>query len=413
MQRQMLIIKLDGDHFGIDVRLIQEVIKHYNLRPLPDAPNFIEGITSLRDSIVPLIKIKRLLNSPLFDLYKQKKVIILNFGEGVKIGVLVDDVVGIHYYDDKEIRSVDTISRSNVLEYVIGVVQRNDIKVAILDVFAMFFTNKGDFLYTQYFKKGVSAEHRISKKEYYKLKEKIEKIDFPFNEVTQSGIVKHVSKIASLRGKPIESILHDRSIFERSHFLLEQKRRILFENQPDMYMINDALETFIKTKKRIKVWMLGNGHGEDAYSLAILFLSYENAYKEVTIINSDENLDMLTEGQRGRFTKEAFVNIPGELWPNYFDKEGDEYKIKSFIKKNIVFDFYKPNPKHQPFDVDIIYAPNYFARYSENTNEVLRSFCRALNPGGILALGLFENIEGFAKNLKKYYIKNRLVFIKE
>lgn len=416
MQRQMLIIKLDGDHYGVDVRLIQEVIKNYSLRPLPDAPNFVEGIVSLRDSIIPLIKIKRLLNTPLFDLYKHKKVIILNFGEGVKIGIMVDEVVGIHYYDDSDIRPMDTVSRSNVIDYVMGIVHLEDKKVAILDVFSMFFTNKGDFLYTQYFKKGAASNSSlsVSKKDYYMLKERMDKIDFPFNDFTQKGIIKFISRVAAVREEPIEKVLKNHKLFESSHFSLEQKRNIFFENQGDMYMINDIFDSLVKKKKKIRVWVIGNGRGEDAYSLSTLFHAFEDSFREIEIINSDDNLDALQEGQKLKLNKRALGNLPLELWDSYFETSDKKtYAPNKKVKSSLIFDFYKPNPQFNPSDIDLIYAPNVLARYSDQMEMLIKTFYRSLNSGGILALGLFENIEGLVKNLKKYYIKNRLVFIKE
>lgn len=413
MQRQTLIIKLDSDLYGIDVRLIQEVIKNYNLREIPDAPNFIEGVISLRESIIPLIKIKRILNMPMFDLYKHKKVIILNFGEGIKIGIVVDDVLGIHYYDDKDVQSIDTVSRSYVVQYVLGVIKKDEHKVALLDVFSMFFSNKGDFLYKQYFKKEDKIQQTISKKEYFLLQEKVTKNNFPFNAITKEGIIKYVAKIASMQGISIEEALKDNSIFKNSHFDLEQKRTYFFENKADMYVISELMEKFLKEKKKIKVWVLGNALGEDAYSISCLFESFDLPFKEITIINSDSHLENLIKGKQGIYPKEALYYIPPDLQPLFFDISGENYQVNSKIKSRVIFDFFKPNEKFQPENMDIIYAPNYFAKNSEKVDILLKNIYKALNPNGILMLGLFENIEGFAKKLKKYYIKNRLVFIKE
>ena len=163
MQRHMLIISLDGDYYGIDVRLIQEVIKAPVLRELPDAPNFIEGIISLRDAIIPMIKIKRLLDIPTFDLFPNKKVVIIHFGENVRIGVMVDNIIGIQNYEDSEIRPIDTISSSNIIKYILGVIKKDDKMVGILDIFSMFFSNKGDFLYKHFFNKGQVVVDKISR----------------------------------------------------------------------------------------------------------------------------------------------------------------------------------------------------------------------------------------------------------
>lgn len=412
MQRQMLIVKLDGDLYGIDVRLIQEVIKATQWREIPDAPNFIAGMISLRNSIIPLIKIKRFLDVPMFDLYCNKKVIILNFGEDVRIGVMVDDVVGIHYYDEKEIRPVETFSRSSILEYIVGMVPKDKDKVAILDIFSMFFNNRGDFIYKNYLKQGSKEPLKIAKKDFNFLKSQMEKTPFPFNHFTQQEITQFIVKTAALQGISIEELVKHPKTFQLPHFDLEQKRQLFFENKPDFYAISEIFESLIKKKDHIKVWVLGNPTGEDAYSLSMLFHAFDFREQTIEIIHSHHNYDALKKAQEGVFPAKHLEAIPSELWPLFFVKEGEDMALNPEIKKNIIFDFYQPNQRYQPKDIDLIYAPNYLSAYSKEKEKVLKNMYRSLINKGILMLGLFENIEGFANTLKKYYIKNRLVFIK-
>jgi chemotaxis methyl-accepting protein methylase len=241
----------------------------------------------------------------------------------------------------------------------------------------------------------------------------VEENNFPFTEFTQQGIIKYINRIASLRGESVERVLKDRSIFQNSHFSLTQDRIFLFENKADMFMINDLFETQLKDKKEIKIWVLGNAGGYDAYSISLLYEAFDFNLKTLEIINSDDNLKGLIRGREAKLPKSALAYIPVTLWPVYFKQEKETFTLSKDVRDNVIFDFYKPNPRFQPSGVDLIYAPNYLARNKEQRNLLLRNFYRALNPGGILALGLFENIEGLVKNLKKYYIKNRLVFIKE
>lgn len=415
MQRHMLIISLDGDYYGIDVRLIQEVIKAPVLRELPDAPNFIEGIISLRDAIIPMIKIKRLLDIPTFDLFPNKKVVIIHFGENVRIGVMVDNIIGIQNYEDSEIRPIDTISSSNIIKYILGVIKKDDKMVGILDIFSMFFSNKGDFLYKHFFNKGQVVVDKISRKEFFAVQQEVEKNNFPFNKMTQAGILKYISKISSLSGKKVEKLIKEENFFQSTHFDLEQKRKSLFENRADIYMIHDILKSLLKKKDTVRIWVLGNGSGEDAYSIAMLFHSFEMSFKKLEIINSDSNYEKLVQGNQGRFSEDYFQYIPITLWTSFFDAVPAEglFQLKPEIKKLVQFDFYRPNIKFFPSNIDLIYAPNFLARNRQLIESMTDIFEKVLNPEGILALGLFEDIEAFVNNLKKYYIKNRLVFIKE
>jgi len=413
MTRQILTILLDNDIFGIDVRVIQEVIKAFDVRRIPDAPNFIEGIINLRGEIIPLIKIKRLLETDFFDLYKNKKVIILNFGEGNKIGLVVDKVLRIISYENTEIKPLETISISKIAEYIIGTIERDKQKISIIDIMPIFYSSNGSFLYKRFFTKN-NTDVFISKNLFYKIKEKLEKINFPFNNLTKEGVIKYISKIANIKGKSIEEIIKDDNIFSTSHFSFNEERTCFFENKPDMYLIDEIIESLVYEKKKsINLWVLGNPTGEDARSIAIIFYVYKSINSKIRIINSYNDYDKLKSGLNKEYKESYLKNIPSSLIEEFFENSTNGFVLKKEIEKTICFDFFCPNPKFSPSNIDIIYAPNFILKNFDKISLLMNNFYKALNKNGKLITGLFENIENFENRFKKYYIKNRLVFIKE
>ncbi|HOJ50088.1 MAG TPA: chemotaxis protein CheW [Spirochaetota bacterium] len=414
MRRQALTILLDNDIFGIDVRVIQEVIKINEVRKIPDAPNFIEGLINLRGEIIPLIKIKRLLETDFFDLYKDKKVLVLNFGEGNKIGIVVDKVLRIVSYDDSEIKPLDTISISKMVDYIIGTIEKENQKISIIDIMPIFYSSNGTFLYKRFFVKN-DLDVFVPKSLYYKIKEKLEKINFPFNELTKEGVIKYISKIANIRSMSIQDVIKDDSIFSSSHFSFKSERKCFFENKPDMYLIDEIFESLLSEKKNktIKVWILGNPSGEDARSISIIFNSFKTMNCGIKIINSYSDYDALKYGINKKYPVSYLNNIPSNLWNEYFISNNGDFTLKKEIESVISFDFFKSNPKFNPVDIDIIYAPNFILKNFDKISILMNNFYKALNKNGKLITGLFENIEFFEKRLKKYYIKNRVVFVKE
>ncbi len=45
--------------YGIDIRNVLEIIKHYDITPVPNCAEYIEGVTNLRGRIVPIINMKK------------------------------------------------------------------------------------------------------------------------------------------------------------------------------------------------------------------------------------------------------------------------------------------------------------------------------------------------------------------
>lgn len=61
---QMVGFVLAGELFGVDILMVQEIIKKVNITPIPDSPEFIQGVINLRGRIIPIIDLRMRLNLP-------------------------------------------------------------------------------------------------------------------------------------------------------------------------------------------------------------------------------------------------------------------------------------------------------------------------------------------------------------
>ena len=59
---QMVGFKLEGELFGVDILMVQEIIKQVPIKAIPDAPDFIAGVINLRGRIIPVIDLRKRLN---------------------------------------------------------------------------------------------------------------------------------------------------------------------------------------------------------------------------------------------------------------------------------------------------------------------------------------------------------------
>lgn len=90
---QMVGFKLEGEHFGVDILMVQEIIKQMPMTAVPDAPDFIAGVINLRGRIIPIIDLRKRLNLktdhqvPIQDAW----TLILN-AAGRVTGFIVDQV---------------------------------------------------------------------------------------------------------------------------------------------------------------------------------------------------------------------------------------------------------------------------------------------------------------------------------
>jgi purine-binding chemotaxis protein CheW len=81
---------LSDEEYGIDVRLVQTIIRVTEITPVPRAPGFIKGVINLRGRIIPVVDLKRKLNLGEVDTAaRASRIAVVKVRERL-IGLLVD-----------------------------------------------------------------------------------------------------------------------------------------------------------------------------------------------------------------------------------------------------------------------------------------------------------------------------------
>jgi purine-binding chemotaxis protein CheW len=80
---------LSGEEYGVDVRLVQEIIRVSEITPVPRAPASIKGVINLRGRVIPVIDLKRKLRLGEVEPDKRARIVVVRLGDRL-IGLLVD-----------------------------------------------------------------------------------------------------------------------------------------------------------------------------------------------------------------------------------------------------------------------------------------------------------------------------------
>lgn len=89
---QLVGFKINEEEFGVDILMVQEIIRSAPVTEVPNSPEFVEGVINLRGDIIPVIDLRKRLY-----LYQGGKsgegnwILILNIKDRV-IGFIVDRV---------------------------------------------------------------------------------------------------------------------------------------------------------------------------------------------------------------------------------------------------------------------------------------------------------------------------------
>ena len=132
---QMVGFGVAEELFGVDILMVQEIIKDATITAIPDSPDFIEGVVNLRGNIIPIIDLRKRLKLP------EKKsdgrddlwIIILNIGDRVT-GFVVDHVTRVVKVPADSIKPPPEMVVSGLKsDYIRGVCKQGQQLLAILD----------------------------------------------------------------------------------------------------------------------------------------------------------------------------------------------------------------------------------------------------------------------------------------
>jgi purine-binding chemotaxis protein CheW len=81
---------LAGEEYGVDVRLVQEIIRVSEITQVPRAPGFIKGVINLRGRIIPVVDLKRKLGlGEVAESARTSRIVVVKVKERL-VGLLVD-----------------------------------------------------------------------------------------------------------------------------------------------------------------------------------------------------------------------------------------------------------------------------------------------------------------------------------
>jgi two-component system, chemotaxis family, CheB/CheR fusion protein len=148
----------------------------------------------------------------------------------------------------------------------------------------------------------------------------------------------------------------------------------------------------------LRAWVPGCSTGEEAYSLAIVFLEALRKAKHaknisLKIFASDLDSDAVEMARKGVFPRSIANDVKSEHLDRYFVKTEDGYGVITEIREMVVFAHHNLI-MHPPFiNIDIISCRNLLIYMdAELQHKIIGLFFYSLNANGLLILGCSESL---------------------
>lgn len=131
--RQCVTFRLDNEIYGINVMLIQEVLRVTEIAPVPGAPNYVIGIINLRGNVVTVIDTRMRFGLPPKEMDDATRIVIIEV-ENQTVGIVVDSVSEVVDVDSSEIETAPNVGNDETARYIEGVVSRGDELLILVDL---------------------------------------------------------------------------------------------------------------------------------------------------------------------------------------------------------------------------------------------------------------------------------------
>ncbi len=162
----------------------------------------------------------------------------------------------------------------------------------------------------------------------------------------------------------------------------------------------------------LRVWVAGCSTGEEAYSIAMLFLEAFDAHKRwpgLKIFATDVSQQNVDFAAAGQYPESAAAELTPERLERFFLRSGGRFSVKPELRQTIVF------ARHNllvdpPFTrMALVSCRNTLIYFTADAQRrALGRLQYAIRPGGYLFLGSSESLTGSANGFATVHAKHKI-----
>ena len=133
MERQLVVFELANEHYGVDIAAVESIIKMQAITAVPHAPAFVEGVTNLRGTVLPVIDLRKRFGLPTAEANRDTRIVVVDVN-GTKVGMVVDGVSEVLRVTDEAISPPSPIVVTAASAFVTGIAKVGERLVILVDL---------------------------------------------------------------------------------------------------------------------------------------------------------------------------------------------------------------------------------------------------------------------------------------
>ena len=130
---ELIVFKLGDEEFAANIDQVREIMRIGTITPIPDSPDFIEGVTNVRGEITVAIDLKARLFLPVKQEVESKHIVITEQEKNL-FGLMVDEVTEVLRISESEVKPTPELVTRIDRIYIRGVITLEKRLIILIDL---------------------------------------------------------------------------------------------------------------------------------------------------------------------------------------------------------------------------------------------------------------------------------------
>ena len=107
MEKKYVSVITDGELYGIDIMLIDSIVRMLPITRIPGSQDYFPGVINLRGEVVPVLSLRKRFGLEEAAYGNRTRIIILKPDASDKVGIIVDEVREVLQIADEDIDMIN------------------------------------------------------------------------------------------------------------------------------------------------------------------------------------------------------------------------------------------------------------------------------------------------------------------
>lgn len=139
---QYIVIKIDNEQYGIDIKYIDNIVRMQKITRVPKAQRYFKGVINLRGEVIPVMNLRAKFDMEEIEENKDSRIIILKPDKQSTVGVVVDAVREVVSLGDADMEKVTTNTADSRTQYISVIGKHENELISIINIISLVTEEK-------------------------------------------------------------------------------------------------------------------------------------------------------------------------------------------------------------------------------------------------------------------------------